>query len=633
MLREADVLGSEACTRNVHAQWTYETDVNSVTQLNALQAQLEYGAFQRELSRIMRRVREDEVRSPQLRRQLHFLSVAGPSALPPEKLERYNRLINDMLAVYNSASICAHEKPFHCGLTLQPELTLIMARSRDWDELQHVWMEWRRHTGQRVRDLFEQLVELSNEAARANGLHDFSEYWMYPYESDAGLRFDVEAAWNDIRPLYEQMHAYVRRKLRDLYGPDKLSRQAPLPEHILGNMWGQSWSNILDVTVPYPGKNFVDVTPALLEQGYTPLAMFKLAEDFYLSLNMSVLPPEFWAGSVLQAPPDRPIVCQPSAWDFCDRRSYRVKMCTEVNMRDLVTAHHELGHIHYFLNYRHLPKVYRDGANPGFHEAVGEAVALSVQSPQHLQTLGLVHKATDDLPHTVNYLFALALDKLPFLAFSYVLDRWRWDVFEGGITKQQYNCHFWRLRERISGVKPPLLRSEIDFDPGSKYHVPANVPYIRYFVGGVLQFQLHRALCIAAGQWDPLRPDARPLHQCDIYRSPAAGDVLKRLMSLGLSAPWSQTLYAATGEPRLNGSALRDFFRPLEEWLRLENLRTGEFVGWVYDGDYCRTSLETARLQVRGGYYNIGAHTVLLTPKWIAISLLLPLASFVWRPV
>ncbi|GLH09205.1 Angiotensin-converting enzyme [Gryllus bimaculatus] len=464
MLREADSLGSEACTRNVHAQWLYETDVNPATQLHALQAQLEYGEFQRELARILRRVPEQDVSTPALRRQLHFLRVAGPSALPAEQLERYNRLINDMLAVYNGASICAHEKPFQCGLTLQPALTLIMARSRDWEELQHVWMEWRRHTGQRMRDLFEQLVALSNDAARANGLHDFAEYWMYPYESDAGLRFDVQEAWDEVRPLYEQLHAYVRRKLRDLYGPDKISRQAPLPEHILGNMWGQSWSNILDITVPYPGKNFVDVTPQMLEQGYTPLAMFKLAEDFYLSMNMSLLPNEFWAGSVLEAPPDRPVV---------------VKMCTEVNMRDLVTAHHELGHIQYFLNYRHLPKVFRDGANPGFHEAVGEAVALSVQSPQHLQTLGLVHKATDDLPHTINYLFAMALDKLPFLAFSYVLDRWRWDIFEGSVTKLQYNCHFWRLRERISGVKPPLLRSEIDFDPGSKYHVPANVPYIR----------------------------------------------------------------------------------------------------------------------------------------------------------
>nr|CAD7586995.1 unnamed protein product [Timema genevievae] len=194
---------------------------------------------------------------------------------------------------------------------------------------------------------------------------------------------------------------------------------------------------------------------------------------------MSGMPPEFWAGSVLEELPDRIVICQPSAWDFCNRRDYRIKMCTHVNMKDFVTAHHEMGHIQYFLHYRHLPKAFRDGANPGFHEAVGEAIALSVSTPGHLQNLGLVQNSADDLPYDINYLFSLALDKLAFLPFSLVMDRWRWDIFQGGVGKEQYNCHWWRLREKYTGIKPPVLRSEIDFDPGSKYHVLANMPYIR----------------------------------------------------------------------------------------------------------------------------------------------------------
>ncbi|GFG28485.1 hypothetical protein Cfor_07332, partial [Coptotermes formosanus] len=408
-----------------------------------------------------------------------------------------------------------------------------------------------------------------------------AEYWLFPYESPT-FRYELEGVWEEVRPLYELLHAYVRRKLRDLYGPDKLSRKAPLPAHVLGDMWGQSWSNILDVTIPYPGKNFLDVTTEMVQQGYTPVTMFRLAEEFYVSLNMSILPPEFWGGSIIEEQPDRVIICQPSAWDFCNRRDYRIKMCTQVTMKDLVTAHHEMAHIQYFLEYRHQPKVFRDGANPGFHEAVGEAVALSIASPRHLQDLGLIQGSVDDVPHNINSLFALALDKLPFLPFSLVMDEWRWDIFEGSITSDQYNCHWWRLREKFSGIKPPVLRSEIDFDPGSKYHIAANIPYIRHFVGTVLQFQLHSALCKAAGQFDPQQPNTKPLFKCDIYRSKEAGKLLKDMMRLGSSVPWTEALYVATGETRLNGSHIREYFRPLEEWLRNENLRTNEYVGWSY---------------------------------------------------
>ncbi|PNF32150.1 hypothetical protein B7P43_G00728, partial [Cryptotermes secundus] len=478
LLQRVDVMLSNQCTKNVAAQWQFETDVNPGTQQAALLAQLEYADYQRAVWGVLNKVSRDQQQDGPIWRQVQFLSVIGPAALPPELLDRYNKLISDMLSVYNGATTCAYNEPFKCGLRIEPELSVVMGRSRDWDELQYSWIEWRRLTGQKMRDLFEQVVELSNQAAQLNHFKNAAEYWLFPYESPT-FRYELEGVWDEVRPLYEQLHAYVRRKLRDLYGPDKLSRKAPLPAHILGDMWGQSWSNILDVTIPYPGKNFLDVTTEMVEQGYTPLAMFRLAEEFYLSLNMSLLPPEFWSGSVIEELPDRVVICQPSAWDFCNRRDYRIKMCTQVTMKDFVTVHHEMAHLQYFLEYRQQPKVFRDGANPGFHEAVGEAVALSIATPRHLQDLGLVQGSVDDVPHNINSLFSLALDKLPFLPFSLVMDEWRWDIFEGTITSDEYNCHWWRLREKFSGIKPPVLRSEIDFDPGSKYHIAANIPYIR----------------------------------------------------------------------------------------------------------------------------------------------------------
>ncbi|CAG9795376.1 unnamed protein product [Diatraea saccharalis] len=610
-LVKADDQASKECTNNVAAQWNFETNVNDATQHAALDAQQRYTLFQRGLWEAAQQVNRGFVRDEQTFRQLQMLSIIGPAALPPDQLDRYNRLINDMLAVYNTAEICAYNEPFKCGLHLQPELQFIMSHSRDWDELQHVWTEWRRNTGKRIRDLYEQLVDLTNQAARLNNFTDASAYWMFPYGT-LNLRQDIDEVWEQVKPLYELLHAYVRRRLRESYGPERISRSAPIPAHILGDMWGQSWAGIVPVTLPYPGKTLVDVTPEMVQQGFTPLTIFQLAEEFFVSMNMSAMPPDFWALSVLDQPADRHIHCQPSAWDFCNKHDYRIKMCTHVDMKDLVTAHHEMAHIEYFLAYRNQPKVFRDGANPGFHEAIGEAVALSVASPRHLQTLGLVQRSVDDTAHDINYLFTQAMDKLAFLPFALVMDKWRWDVFTGDIRKEQYNCHWWRLREQYQGIKPPVLRSELDFDPGSKYHIPANIPYIRYFVSTILQFQIYRALCEKTGQYIPGDP-SRPLHKCDFYRNPEAGKILTRIMERGSSAPWSKILQETIGEWRLNGEALRDYFRPLENWLQSENLRTGEYLGWSYDGDYCKFSIETAGLQVYGGFYNAAHRSFDLT--------------------
>ncbi|XP_014475472.1 PREDICTED: angiotensin-converting enzyme-like [Dinoponera quadriceps] len=609
ILARLEFLGAERCSANVAAQWAYETDVNEYTQLQALEAQRLYADFQNQAWHLISRIDRNAIRDPTIRRRLRYLSVVGPSALSPDQLDRYNRLINDMLAVYNGATICAYNDPFRCGLRLYPDISQIMAKSRDWDELQYVWTEWRRRSGAPIRDLYQQLVTLNNEAARLNNFTDAAEYWMFPYESP-NFQQDIDEAWEMIRPLYEELHAYVRRKLRDLYGPEKIGGHAPLPSHILGNVWGQSWSNLLDVTLPYPGKTHLDVTQEMQAQGYTPIDMFRVAQDFYLSMNLSAMPPEFWAGSIIVDPGNRPLICQASAWDFCNRLDYRIKMCTKVTMKDLITVHHEMAHIQYFLRYSGLPREFRDGANPGFHEAVGEAVALSVATPRHLQTLDLANKFIDERSADINYLFSLAMDKLVMLPFSIVMDRWRWDVFRGYVNREEYNCHWHRLIEQYTGTKPPVLRSEDDFDPGAKYHIPANIPYIRNFVAGVLQFQFYRALCQAAGQRGNVDDPRRPLHKCDFYKSPEAGRILGNLMQRGSSIPWQETLREATNEFRLDGSALREYFRPLEDWLRTENLRTGEVVGWSYDGDFCKRSIETAGLQVYGSGFYSGATSI-----------------------
>ncbi|XP_052564749.1 angiotensin-converting enzyme isoform X2 [Culex pipiens pallens] len=477
-LADIDRKSSLECSLNVAAQWNFETNVNDATQVEAIAAQQRYNDFQRLLWDQMRHIDQSKIFDDKLYRQVRLMSIIGPSALPPDQLDRYNRIVNDMLAIFNGAQICAFERPFECGLRLQPHLKDIMAKSRDWNELTWTWVEYRRKTGRNMRELFEQLVDLTNDAARVNNFTNAAQYWQFPYES-RNFREEMEQVWNEILPLYEMLHAYVRRKLREFYGPDKINKNAPIPDHILGDMYGQSWNNILDILIPYPGRSFLEVTPEMQKQGYNPLVMFQIAEEFFVSMNMSALPPDFWLTSIFTQPPDRPVLCQPSAWDFCTGKDYRIKMCTSVTHKDLITVHHELAHVQYFLNYRNNPKVFRDGANPGFHEAIGDAVTLSVANPKHLQNLGLVQKNVDDTAHDINFLFSLALEKVVFLPYALALDAWRYDVFNKKVRKEQYNCHWVLLREQFGGLKPPVLRSELDFDPGAKYHVAANIPYIK----------------------------------------------------------------------------------------------------------------------------------------------------------
>ncbi|KAG5672288.1 hypothetical protein PVAND_002425 [Polypedilum vanderplanki] len=476
LLIEIDKKHSSECTLNVAAQWNFETNVNEATQLEALTAQQRYSDFMRYIFDQTKSIDQNYIFDEKLYRQLKLLKSAGPAALPADQLDRYNRIINDMLTIYNGATICAYEQPFQCSLRLQPHLRDIMVKSRDWDELTWVWTEWRRKAGKPMRDLFEQLVDLTNDAAKYNNFSNAADYFSSQFDSP-NFRYEMENVWQEILPLYELIHAYVRRKLREFYGPDKINRNAPLPAHILGNMYAQTW-NILDLTIPYPGRTYLDVTPTMRAQGYNPLIMFQIAEEFFVSMNMSAMPPEFWAHSILEEPVDRPILCQPSAWDFCNGIDYRIKMCTDVTHKDFITVHHELAHIQYFLNYRNNPKIFRDGSNPGFHDAIGDAITLSL-TPKHLQGLGLIQKSVDDTAHDINFLFTLAMDKVVFLPYALALEQWRYDIYTKKIRKEQFNCHWWLLREQYGGIKPPVLRSEFDFDPGAKYHIPANVPYMK----------------------------------------------------------------------------------------------------------------------------------------------------------
>ncbi|KAL3284139.1 hypothetical protein HHI36_018307 [Cryptolaemus montrouzieri] len=512
-----------------------------------------------------------------LKRQFKQYSVLGASALCREDLANYLKAVGEMEKIYSTNTICDFKDPTKCHLTMDKEIVDILKNSRNEPELKHIWTSWRNGIGPKVKGVFQNYVFLANKAARINKFANNAEMWLDRYE-DYYIKLKFHSLWYQIQPLYFEIHAYTRYHLRKIYG-NIVNERGPIPAHLLGNMWAQNWANVATDFLPFPNKPIADISENLRKQKYDAIKIFETAENFFISINMSTMLPSFWRNSILEKPIDREIICHGSAWDFADGKDFRIKMCTTITEENFVVAHHEMGHIEYYMQYKDQPFSFRSGANPGFHEAIGDMIALSVKSAKHLNELRLTEVNLSDQEAVLNSMFLMGMSKIVLLPFAYVVDQWRWAVFSGQITPENYNAKWWELRRSIQGIQPPSPRSEQDFDAASKYHVIADTPYIRYFVSFIIQFQFHKTLCLQSGEYNNNDPFKR-LHLCDIYRKVKAGNLLKKMLALGSSRPWPEAMELLTGQREMDASALLEYFEPLYMWLRMENRKNRAFIGW-----------------------------------------------------
>ncbi len=549
------------------AQWIQATYITHDTEILAAQAQQKTIASAMEFAKQAKRF--DRLPLPEdLGRKLKLLKLSLTLPAPSDSREReeLTRITTRMESLYGKGKYCPGGNARPC-LDIE-EITRIMARSRDPNQLLDVWRGWRTISPP-MREDFRRYVELANKGAQELGFADLGAMWRskYDMEPDAFVR-EVDRLWEQVKPLYVSLHAYVRRKLREKYG-ELVPASGPIPAHLLGNLWAQSWENIFPLVSPASADPGYDLTAILRAKGIHEQDMVRYGERFFISLGFAPLPQTFWERSLFVKPRDRDVVCHASAWDVDNAEDLRIKMCIDITAEDFTVIHHELGHNFYQRAYSRQPFLFRDSANDGFHEAVGDTIALSV-TPEYLVRIGLLDKAPPE-SRDLGLLLRRALDKVAFLPFGLLIDRWRWKVFEGEIPPERYNQAWWELRRNFQGVDAPVPRSEADFDPGAKYHVPANVPYTRYFLAHLLQFQFHRALAHAAGCQGPL-------HRCSIYGNPEAGKRLMATLEMGASRPWQDALEALTGSRTLDATAMLDYFAPLKKWLDEQN--QGQPVGW-----------------------------------------------------
>jgi peptidyl-dipeptidase A len=508
--------------------------------------------------------------SPELARKLTILrtGIVLPAPTTPGAATELNQIATRLQSEYGKGKGMLDGKPIS-GSDIEEE----MGKPHTPAEYQEMWTSWHDRVGAPMKADFVREVGIANDGAKELGFSDVGAMWRSAYDMPpqefAAL---TEKIWQEVKPLYDALHCYTRAKLNAKYGDAVQAKTGPIRADLLGNMWAQEWGNIYDLVAP-PGSGDLgyDVTDLLKARNYDPVKMVKQGEGFYSSLGFAPLPQTFWERSMFVKPADREVICHASAWDIDNKDDIRIKMCTKVNGDDFVTIHHELGHNYYQRAYKAQDPLYLNGANDGFHEAIGDFIALSI-TPQYLVDIGLLDKAKVPSPDKdIGLLLRQAMDKVAFLPFGLMIDRWRWGVFDGSIKPADYNKAWEKMRLDYQGIVSPVERGPDAFDPGAKYHIPGNVPYMRYFLARVLQFQFYEAACKLSG-WKG------PMHRCSFYGKKAVGEKLNAMLELGASKPWPEALKLFTGSKEMSGKAMLAYFAPLKAWLDEQN--EGKVCGW-----------------------------------------------------
>ncbi|CAF1281478.1 unnamed protein product [Rotaria sordida] len=563
---------------DIYLNWNYMTNITEENQQAITAQNLIQSPFSRLVLPIAKKFNEYMKYSENYDLKRIFGGLASSTTSNnDDDVKRISKLGSQLEDIYSTTKVCELNNKKKC-YALAPYLERLMQIEKDYDRLLWAWKGWHDECGNKIRPVYLPYIDLLNKNVKENGYHDLAQYWIkgYGIGNVTGFESIIDQLLKNIMPLYEQLHAYVRGRLCSKY-ENRFDCNGPIPAHILGNMWAQTWHDRLDDIIPYPDAPLINITKVLIEKKFSIHQLYTMAESFFTSIGLYPMTPKFWARSMFEKPTDRNVVCHGSAFNMGYHDDYRVKICTEINDDYFYTVHHEMGHIEYYMAYSEKqPFVYQSGANSGFNEAIGDTIGMFAISPAHLIKLGFLDEENVNLHYEINYLFRLALEKVAFLPFSYVMDKYRFLLFRNEIdVEHELNSKWWALRIEYGGIMAGAPRNDKkNFDAGAKYHIPSNVPYLRYFFAHILQFQFHRAMCRLQGV-------TKRLHMCDIYGNKYVGEKFKEMLAMGASKSWPEILENFTGENKLESQAILDFFQPLYNWLKMENLARGYPVGWM----------------------------------------------------
>lgn len=570
-VKKADKTYFDETVKNGQTEWVYQTYIIDETAAISAEENAKMSVLQSNNAAKAAAMAKVPGLSADTKRRLNMFRtlIVNPVPSTPGAADEYAKLGAEISGMYGKG------KGTLKGVAISGnDIESEMRTNRNPDELKEMWLTWNDNVGKPMKADYVRMVDISNQGARELGYADTGALWRSNYDmTPEAFTATTEKLWNEVKPLYQQLHCYTRKQLNAKYGDGVQAKTGPIRADLLGNLWAQEWGGIYDLVAPAGAGDLGYDTGALLTaKGYDPVKMVKAGEGFYTSLGFPALPKTFWERSQITRPRDRDVICHASAWNIDNKDDLRIKMCTKVNSDDFTTIHHELGHNFYQRAYNGQPyRLYMEGANDGFHEAIGDTMALSI-TPQYLVQIGLLDQSkVPSADKDTGLLLRQAMDKVAFLPFGLLIDRYRWQIFSGQVKPADYNKAWTDMRLQYQGIVPPGPRGADAFDAGAKYHVPAVVPYTRYFLARVLQFQFYEAACKTAG-W------TGPLHRCSFYGNKEVGKKLNAMLSMGASKPWPDALEAFTGSREMSGKPMIRYFAPLMTWLQEQN--KGETCGW-----------------------------------------------------
>lgn len=562
-MEEMDNLSLQVCKTSQEALWSYVTDINNDAKKNKMvRIAAEEDEIKKQYWNILKKNylnHDNIINDKKITRKIRLIKERGINVQIPQSKQREE--IDTMQRIWSRVTVCAYNTTCDTedSIRSMSDVISIYKTSNDTKELAYYWKVYRDATGKKIRPIFKDYVVKMNRVAESENFTDAGDMWRYAFEDDHFVE-TVDRIWKEIKPLYDLLHDYVRAKLKLVYNDVLRDNNNLIPAHILGNLWAQEWQAIYPKVVAY-----TDYMRPLLGVNDTVRSkdLFDAVDEFHQSLGFESARDSYHDIKENMTTGN----CLPSSHDMCDGENYKIKWCGE-RVTDVVVglsrAARLLGHVQYFKHYKNLSPLYRDGPNPAFHDAISDIVAVQLTSPEHLKRLNLV-KVDTGPEVTVNHLLWIALEKFPLMAYAYVLDKWRWDVF-GNRNMVNWNQHWWYLRMQKTGVSPPVPRNETDLDPAAKYHVVSHVQYITYLISHVLEFQILLSLCKTANH-------TGPLHECSIYGVKEAGKLLSDGMALGASEDWRHVLQTITGETELSTEGILQYFSELEKFLKMENAK------------------------------------------------------------
>ncbi|XP_017782038.1 PREDICTED: angiotensin-converting enzyme-like isoform X1 [Nicrophorus vespilloides] len=504
----------------------------------------------------------EDIKDPLLRRKVMFAKDINEAILGTETSE-YTVIIDQMRKL-SDISLC----PIFNQTCKEGSEEVMDISKMDMQQIRenvriYEFLAQRQQNTKERRHLWSRYMDLSNKIAKLLGFKNKMEQWTYVYEMD-NFEASIEKLWADSHPLLMKLHKYLFNDCRKKFGKKSFGDDYLIPYFHLDD-----YLSFADV--PYPNIRPLQITAIIQYNNYTLRDIGRLVNDFYLSLGLEDVMVSMQNDSVLTESPPTNMDCHDSSWDLFDKKTYRILLCGKPNFHSYFRLHHELGHIQYNILYKEQPSMFRLATTFAFHAAIGETFLLSTYSQKYFLDRGLIYKEVHSKETLVNKMMFMARQRLLFLPYGYLVDKWRWDVFTGKTTEENWNKRWWDLRKEIQMVKAPVNITEEHLDPLFNFHIAYDQQYINYFLATYLQFQLHRGFCQIAGEYNPKNKSSKPLHDCNYYGNKEVGARIRQGLSYGRSKPWYEVLDTLIGERELKADAMIEYFEPLVEFLDEQN--------------------------------------------------------------